>query len=108
MAGTKNKILPKTEARITAQIRTYLKILGIYCWKHWQGPMSYPKGVADIIGILPDGRFLAIEVKTERGKLTENQEIFLKKIEENQGVAICARSLSDVTEFFEDKILGGK
>lgn len=57
-------------------------------------------GVADILGILPDGRFLAIEVKRPKGKLTENQTTFLKNIEDNKGLAFVARSIVDVEQVF--------
>lgn len=85
----------KTEAEITKEIRGYLIIKKIYHWKVWQGPMS-KAGVADILGILPDGRLLAIEVKTLSGKLSSNQEAFLLAIRIRNGVAIVARSVEDV------------
>ena len=45
---------------------------------------------------MPDGRFPAIEVKSEKGKLTVYQEVFLETVKENGGIAIVARSLFDV------------
>ena len=33
-------------------------------------------GAPDIIGILPDGRFLGIEVKIPKGRVSEDQEAF--------------------------------
>ena len=53
-------------------------------------------GIADILGILPTGRFLAIEVKRKGNKTTPNQDIFLKGITDNGGLAIIAYSLDDV------------
>ncbi len=55
------------------------------------------KGVSDIIGIF-DGKFLAIEVKTEKGKLSEHQVEFLDRVRENGGIAIVARSVEDVEQ----------
>ncbi len=60
-------------------VHFYLTIDSFFVWKQWQGPMSYP-GVADILGILPGGRFLAIEVKTRRGRVSSRQKAFLKKV----------------------------
>ena len=103
--GEEMKKPPKsklTEADITRQIRQYLNILGIWHWKVWQGPMSRPKGVADIIGIL-DGRFLAIEVKRPGAKLTEDQAIFLQKVRNNGGIGIVARDVSDVMGLMKSK-----
>lgn len=57
-----------------------------------------PAGTADIIGIAPDGRFLAIECKAGRGKTTERQEAFLARIRERNGVAFVARSVEDVSK----------
>ena len=45
---------------------------------------------------MPDGRFIAIEVKTEQGKLTPEQRLFLFKINENNGIGFVARSIEDV------------
>ncbi len=42
-------------------------------------------GSSDIIGILPDGKFLAIECKSDKGRLSEAQKIFLKKIDDMGG-----------------------
>lgn len=56
----------------------------------------YRLGVADIIGILPDSRLFAIEVKTRRGKLAEHQKMFLDEISSRGGVSFVARSLEDV------------
>lgn len=54
------------------------------------------KGVADILGLLPDGRFLAIEVKTESGKQSLFQKHFQLEVEKNKGIYILARSIDDV------------
>ena len=54
------------------------------------------KGVADILGLLPTGKFIAIEVKTKSGRLTPEQEVFLDRVSENGGIAFVARSVDDV------------
>lgn len=56
------------------------------------------KGVSDIVGILPGGRFLAIEVKrpgNERG-VTLEQRAFIDRINKSGGLAFVATSISDV------------
>ena len=53
-------------------------------------------GLSDILGILNDGKFLAIEVKTAKGKLTEKQEDFLNTVIRANGVGFIARSVKDV------------
>ena len=86
-----------TETEITKAIQQVLKGLGVFCWKQWQGPMSQPKGVADIIGVW-NGRFLAIEVKHPEGRLTEDQERFLGKVRAHGGIGLIARSVDDVID----------
>lgn len=52
-------------------------------------------GSADIIGIAPDGRFLAVEVKTAKGKTTPEQERFIFNVQLAGGIAGVARSVDD-------------
>jgi len=94
-----------TESIIQKSILEYLRLRGIYAWKanttgiYQQKTGRYipvTKGIADILGIMPDGRFLAIEVKTNKGRLTIYQEAFLAEIEQRGGLAIVARSIEDV------------
>ena len=55
------------------------------------------QGSADIIGLMkPHGRFLAIEVKTEKGRQSESQKRFQRMIEDMGGLYILARSPEDV------------
>tara|TARA_R110002051_G_scaffold178040_1_gene247849 strand:+ start:7308 stop:7646 length:339 start_codon:yes stop_codon:yes gene_type:complete len=53
-------------------------------------------GSSDILGVMSDGRFLAIEVKSAKGKLTKHQKVFLDGIRDAGGVAFVARSIEDV------------
>lgn len=91
---------PKKEAEITKQIRDYLKLMRIFHWKQLQGLGSTP-GIADIIGIYQH-KPLAIEVKTEKGKLSVQQEAFLKNWQNEGGIAILARSIEDVIKGLSD------
>lgn len=88
-------------------ILDYLHLKKIYCWRNNSGAFKKDnyfirfgkKGSADILGILPDGRFLAIECKAKGKYPTPEQEEFLQAIKQNNGVAILARSLDDVLRF---------
>lgn len=53
------------------------------------------KGGADIIGIAPDGRFLAVEVKTATGRVRPEQAKFLQAVKDAGGIAGVARSVED-------------
>ncbi len=49
-------------------------------------------GASDLIGIRDDGRFVALEVKTERGRLRPEQTLFLDLIRRMNGIAAVVRS----------------
>lgn len=96
------------EKDVTKQIRGVLRTLGIFHWKNWSGPMTYPKGIADILGIY-NGKFLAIEVKREGWEPPEptnlqaykhfkEQQDFLISIRDNGGYAFFAQSVDDVID----------
>ena len=89
-------VMKLSEREITKQIREYLAIQHVFHWKNWQGLGSAP-GVADILGIYK-GKPLAIEVKTEKGKLSTNQALFLEQFRAEGGIAIIARSVSDIAD----------
>jgi hypothetical protein len=52
-------------------------------------------GSADIIGIAPCGRFLAIEIKTSTGRPTKEQLRFIEAVNNAGGKAGIARSVED-------------
>ena len=57
------------------------------------------KGSSDIIGIhKPSGRFLAVEVKTTKGRTTKEQTNFLNAVQKAGGIAGVARSVQDALE----------
>ena len=95
----------QSETELTKAIRSVLKTCGIFHFKHWGGPMS-PKGIADILGILPTGRMLAIEVKkpgwappspgAKAFRHHQEQQRFIDTINANGGVAFFASSIEDV------------
>ena len=88
-----------SEKNITKAIRHYLRIRGIEHFKHWGGPMS-ERGVADLICCW-QGRYLAIEVKTRKGTLSDDQVRFLERVKSAGGIALVARSVDDVIEAIE-------
>ena len=49
-------------------------------------------GSSDLIGIAPGGRFLAVEIKTEKGKATPEQLRFIEAVRARGGIAGIARS----------------
>jgi len=64
-------------------------------------PNTGRNGVADILGCLPGGRFLAIECKAGRGKLSADQVEFQRDIIRQGGLHIVAYRVEDVIEVLE-------
>lgn len=60
------------------------------------------KGGSDIIGITPDGRFLAVEVKTPKGRATKEQIRFIDAVNKAGGIAGICRSVEEAIELISD------
>lgn len=82
------------EKNITNKILKYLKTLDkCYAFKEHGG--SYGSaGIPDIICCYK-GRFVAFEVKNEKGKTTALQDVNIRNIKRAEGVAVIVRSLEE-------------
>jgi penicillin-binding protein-related factor A (putative recombinase) len=97
------------EKPIENEILYFLKSIGVFAWKNqtvgvfsksrnqYLKPRNihHIKGVSDILGLI-DGRFLAIEVKSPKGRPTPEQLEFIEKVNAQGGIAFIARSSLDV------------
>lgn len=96
------------EKLIENQILVYLLSKQVFCWKvkttatydsklgrYRKTSPLYKKGVADILGIY-QGKPLAIEVKTQTGRLSPEQRDFLLEFSSQGGIAFIARSVDDI------------
>ena len=109
--------IEKSEAAIQQEIRLWLSQKGITTWRNNVGAARTDTGrivryglandskqlqshfkSSDLIGILPDGRFLAIEVKRRGGRRLPAQENFIKFVNSHGGVACFAESVQEVEE----------
>lgn len=52
-------------------------------------------GGSDIIGIVPGGRFLAVEVKRADGRVSKEQRNFIAAVQKAGGIAGVVRSAED-------------
>ena len=113
----KRKMKPLSEAQIQRQIMDYLNANPkVFAWR--QNTMGVPlgngkyrpapfKGVSDIIGVMkPSGQVLAIEVKSQTGKLNKDQSHFLDSVRRAGGIAIVATSVGDVERVFNGQYTG--
>ena len=104
-----------TEAEVLRAIRTGLPE-HVVAWRNHVGVATYPggqkvpyglcKGASDLIGIrsvliTPEhvgttlGQFVAIEVKSARGRLSPEQQLFLNLVTSRGGLACSPRSLME-------------
>lgn len=61
-------------------------------------------GFSDLFGYrLKDGKIFFMEVKTKKGKLTENQVNFLEEQKKNGAIAGVVKSINDALELLEEK-----
>ena len=100
-----------SETAIVRQIIEYLNLQGYVCKRNNAGMIfmnnpSNPRkkhaikvgepGFPDIEGIMKDGKYFGIEVKTEKGVATETQQATGDRIMATKGIWFVARSLEDV------------
>jgi Holliday junction resolvase len=92
---------PLSESKIQKQILDYLETR---CWP--VKVMTCNKnGTPDIICCV-NGRFVAFEVKTPKGRPTKLQLHRMKEIHKHNGAAFIVRSVEDVKEALEEYING--
>lgn len=56
---------------------------------------NYKRGMADLIGMMKSGQFLAVECKSPTGMLMDHQRDFLNEVRLHNGVAFVARGIDD-------------
>ena len=91
------------ETQIQKAILDYLALKRYFHWRNNSGAMKTEHnfvrfgtpGSPDII-VIKNGFVWVIEVKTERGKLSEHQEAFRLALTEAGGTYLVARSIDDL------------
>lgn len=92
-----------TEAQFQRKVEAFLRGQGVWFVKYWGGGQFTKAGVPDILACVK-GQFVAIELKTETGRLSKLQEYNLAKIAESGGQAFVLRP--NGFEAFADFIMG--
>lgn len=101
-----------SERNVQRQILRYLATVDVFAWRANSGSMTLEgsngnrrhvrfasvQGLADIIGMLPNGRFLAIECKRRGGKVSVKQQAFIDCVNAHGGLAFVADNLDTVIE----------
>ena len=88
------------EQTIQAKIIKWLEARGCYVIKTM---VTSKAGTPDLIVCLPNGRFMAIEVKCPGGRLSKLQEVNLRWIAERQGISLRADSVQDVSRQLKER-----
>lgn len=93
------------ESDIQRLIMLALSEAGCVVWRNNTGVLKNAAGIpikfglcvgsSDLIGIAPGGRFLAVEIKTQKGKATPEQIRFIDAVRARGGIAGIARSPED-------------
>lgn len=113
-----------SEKEIENTLLTYLKIKGAFVWKNDTVGIFDPvrkvyrkkhsphhiKGVPDILGVYK-GLPFAIEVKSKRGRVSEEQHLFFETWFKHGGVGGIARSIDDADAILlvcEERLAGDR
>lgn len=109
--------LRNRESDLLAASLSWLQMQGVWCWRQNQGAIPLKnggyrrfvglRGVADILGILPQtvqldgeavtfGNLLAIETKRPGEKPRPDQADFLARVNALGGVGLCVHSLDEL------------
>jgi hypothetical protein len=99
------------ESAVLAGCLRYLEKAGIYHWRNSTGAVRIAPGrfirfgkvgSSDILGCLPDGRFLAVECKAERGRLSPEQRHFLAEVQALGGLAVTVRGWRELADMLKE------
>lgn len=98
------------ESDLQKVVCQYLELRQICFWRNYIGPIIRHNGIMtknpmaglpDIIGVLKNGRMFAIELKSQKGRLSEAQKKWIAMLVANNVICIVATSLNDVMSVFE-------
>jgi len=89
------------ETIIKNGVRNILRFERWYVINNFQGLGCYP-GMSDLTAV-KDGKVLFIEIKTETGKLSDNQLVFQKEIESRGGNYLVIRSVEQIIAYVKGK-----
>ncbi len=102
----------RSEANVQNDIMLALSQAGCLIWRNNTGvlkdktgrPIKFGlcNGSSDLIGVAKDGRFLAMEVKAEGGRVRPEQVLFIEAVRRAGGRAGVARSVGEALKIALD------
>jgi penicillin-binding protein-related factor A (putative recombinase) len=102
------------ESQLVTACLQLLHVAGIFAWRQnnvgiydpsrkvYRKSKTAMPGVSDLLGIYK-GRFLAIECKVGKNKVSEEQSAFLLRVQKEGGVALVCYSLDDLEAWMRDE-----
>ena len=105
--------MTRLERDVAVEIRAYLLRLGLHVFRSHVGTRTAhtrpgSAGLPDFYGILPDGRWWAIEVKAPGARPRKNetaQNEVLSMLFENGAVVVVASSVAEVATIFSSDFI---
>lgn len=110
-----------TENQVKKSFQDFATQRGVFVWRCNSGSLVFnradgskafldlaPTGTADVIGLLPDGRFLGVEVKRPDKWPTKEQIAWMQRVNKNNGVAIWADNLATLDRLLKHVLAGGR
>ena len=119
MSGAATSLVVREQDIVNACL-DLLRLRGVFAYRQNQGAF-HPRdrhgerfirftsinGVSDIIGVLPNGRFLAVECKRPGNNPTNDQQAFLDAVRRRGGLALVVYDASDLDDII-NRELGGQ
>ena len=102
-----------TEKTTQAAILQYLDLRGVFHYRQNSGGMPTrgggfirfgTPGAPDIVCVM-QGRYIGIEVKDIKGRLSDNQKRFQESLEAAGGIYLIARDVDEVIKYIEQALL---
>jgi len=79
-----------TEKQFENKVKRFLELEGCWYVKYWGGAVFTKVGIPDLL-ICCNGRFVAVELKSDTGRVTELQLVQIGRIKEAGGKAYVLR-----------------
>jgi len=97
---------------LTQAIIKMLSLYGYLAWRNNNAPIydirrkvyrsnNTLKGIADVLGLSPAGRFIAVEVKTGKDRQSKEQKEFQNDVIRRGGIYIVAHTVDDIMHLIE-------
>jgi len=100
-----------TETDLIKPSLQLLAMRGAFAWRNNTGGMPTPSGgfirfgtpgSGDIFAVLPDGRFLTVELKCGKNKVTPAEAAFMAQVRDRGGVCIVAYSITELDALLKE------